>query len=138
MSFVYVACAITSLESSQHNDSGDCGTGFPPNRLGEYKAKVNVAESRKNHYIVAFMPRTKRRAENSELLKEWVAIARLRGLTPAITRRWARGGMPLRREGRFTVAERGKVARMAGKESGMPNLNTSRRAMPTFPSLEKI
>lgn len=64
----------------------------------------------------------KRKSHNdpSEVLKGWAAIAKFLGLTTATAQRWARGGMPVRREGRFTVADRADLEKWIGKESGMP------------------
>jgi hypothetical protein len=64
----------------------------------------------------------KRKSQNdlSELLKGWAAIAKFLGLTPATVQRWARAGMPVRREGRFTVANRAELEKWIAKESGMP------------------
>ena len=58
--------------------------------------------------------------DDSGLLKGWAAIAKFLGLTPATVQRWARAGMPARREGRFTVANRADLEQWIAKESGMP------------------
>jgi len=52
-------------------------------------------------------------------LKGWTAIARHLGLTPATAQRWAREGMPVRREGRFTVADPAELESWLGRESHM-------------------
>jgi len=43
-------------------------------------------------------------------LKGWTAIARYLGIPVATAHRWASEGMPVRREGRFTVADREAVS----------------------------
>jgi phage terminase Nu1 subunit (DNA packaging protein) len=50
-------------------------------------------------------------------LKGWTAIAQHLGLTPATAQRWAREGMPVRREGRFTVADPAELESWLGRES---------------------
>jgi len=53
-------------------------------------------------------------------LKGWRAIARYLGIPVATAHRWASEGMPVRREGRFTVADRDEVSAWLGRESHMP------------------
>jgi hypothetical protein len=53
-------------------------------------------------------------------LKGWTAIARYLGIPVATAHRWAGEGMPVRREGRFTVADRDAVSAWLGRESHMP------------------
>jgi phage terminase Nu1 subunit (DNA packaging protein) len=53
-------------------------------------------------------------------LKGWTAIARFLGIPVATAHRWASEGMPVRREGRFTVADREAVSAWLGRESHMP------------------
>lgn len=53
-------------------------------------------------------------------LKGWTAIASFLGIPVATAHRWASEGMPLRREGRFTVADREAVSAWLGRESHMP------------------
>jgi hypothetical protein len=53
-------------------------------------------------------------------LKGWTAIARYLGIPVAPAHRWASEGMPVRREGRFTVADREAVSAWLGRESHMP------------------
>jgi len=53
-------------------------------------------------------------------LKGWTAIARYLGIPVATAHRWASEGMPVRREGRFTVADRDAVSEWLGRESHMP------------------
>ncbi|HLH06293.1 MAG TPA: hypothetical protein VKW78_03575 [Terriglobales bacterium] len=66
------------------------------------------------------MPKKKTKADSLAVLKGWAQISRFLGLTPATAQRWARAGMPVRREGRFTVASRSELEAWIGKESGMP------------------
>ena len=48
------------------------------------------------------------------------AIARYLCIPVATAHRWASEGMPVRREGRFTVADREAVSAWLGRESHMP------------------
>jgi hypothetical protein len=52
-------------------------------------------------------------------LKGWTAIARYLGIPVTTAHRWASEGMPVRREGRFTVADRDAVSAWLGRESHM-------------------
>ena len=68
----------------------------------------------------------KKKSSNKKLpagagtLKGWTAIARYLGIPVATAHRWANEGMPVRREGRFTVADREEVSAWLGRESHMP------------------
>lgn len=53
-------------------------------------------------------------------LRGWRAIAHYLGMPVATAHRWANEGMPVRREGRFTVADREAVSAWLGRESHMP------------------
>jgi phage terminase Nu1 subunit (DNA packaging protein) len=53
-------------------------------------------------------------------LKGWADIARFLGIPVPTAHRWASEGMPVRREGRFTVADRDAVSAWLGRESHMP------------------
>jgi hypothetical protein len=53
-------------------------------------------------------------------LKGWTAIAKFMGTTPASAQTWAKKGMPVKREGRFTVADIAEVQAWLGKQSHMP------------------
>jgi hypothetical protein len=59
-------------------------------------------------------------ADNAGTFKGWTAIARFLGIPIATAHRWANEGMPVRREGRFTVADREAVNAWLGRESHMP------------------
>jgi hypothetical protein len=52
-------------------------------------------------------------------LKGWKAIGAYLGIPPAAAQRWARDGMPVRREGRFTVAEPNQLREWLGREAHM-------------------
>ena len=56
---------------------------------------------------------------DSETLKGWTAIGAFLGLPPATAQRWARDGMPVKREGRFTTANRAELQEWLGRESHM-------------------
>jgi hypothetical protein len=53
-------------------------------------------------------------------LKGWAAIAKFMGTTPASAQTWAKQGMPVKREGRFTVADSAEVQAWLGQQSHMP------------------
>jgi hypothetical protein len=62
-------------------------------------------------------PLSKKESEGP--LKGWTAIAGFLGIPVATAHRWASEGMPVRREGRFTVADREAVSAWLGRESHM-------------------
>jgi hypothetical protein len=67
------------------------------------------------------MPRkSSKRVEPPPTLKGWKAIGDYLGIGAAAAQRWAKGGMPVRREGRFTVADVDEIRRWLGRESHMP------------------
>ncbi len=53
-------------------------------------------------------------------LRGWKAIADFLALPVNIAQRWAKGGMPVHREGRFTVADAEELRQWLGRESKMP------------------
>ena len=53
-------------------------------------------------------------------LKGWTAIAKFMGTTPASAQTWGKQGMPVKREGRFTVADPAEVQAWLGQQSHMP------------------
>ncbi len=69
------------------------------------------------------MPKTKitKRGQPaaSETLKGWKAIGDYLGIGAAAAQRWAKSGMPVRREGRYTVADPEEVRKWLGKEAHM-------------------
>lgn len=54
------------------------------------------------------------------VLKGWTAIARFLGTSPASAQTWAKQGMPVKREGRFTIADPAEVQAWLGQQSHMP------------------
>jgi hypothetical protein len=66
------------------------------------------------------MTKTKVKRDSSDVLNGWAAIAKFPGMSPAVAHRWAKAGMPIRREGRFTVADRTELQEWLGREAGMP------------------
>jgi len=63
--------------------------------------------------------KTKKTPSNGKL-QGWKAIAGYLGISASAAQRWAEGGMPVRREGRFTVADPEDLRRWLGRESHMP------------------
>jgi phage terminase Nu1 subunit (DNA packaging protein) len=53
-------------------------------------------------------------------LKGWAAIARFLGTSPASAQTWAKQGMPVKREGRFAIANPEEVQAWLGQQSHMP------------------
>ena len=53
-------------------------------------------------------------------LRGWKAIAQFLALPVNVAQRWAKDGMPVSREGRFTVADADELRRWLGRESQMP------------------
>jgi len=58
--------------------------------------------------------------QTPEMLKGWQAIGSYLGIGSATAQRWAKSGMPVRREGRYTVADPEEIRRWLGKEAHMP------------------
>lgn len=58
--------------------------------------------------------------QDTSLLQGWTAIAGFLGLPTATAQRWARSGMPVRKEGRFTIADKSELQQWLGRESHMP------------------
>jgi len=63
----------------------------------------------------------KRKDAEPPLLKGWSAIASFLAIPVTTAHRWAKGGMPVKREGRFTVADRMELQSWLGRESHMPS-----------------
>jgi hypothetical protein len=61
-----------------------------------------------------------RKKPASETLKGWKAIAAYLVIPPSTAQRWAAEGMPVRREGRFNVADPEKLRVWLGREAHMP------------------
>jgi len=51
----------------------------------------------------------KKKTTSVALLKGWTAIAKFLGTSPASAQGWAKQGMPVKREGRFAVADPAEV-----------------------------
>ena len=69
------------------------------------------------------MPKAKKnrkRDEAPQKLKGWKAVGEYLGIGAAVAQRWAKSGMPVRREGRFTVADANEIREWLGKEAHMP------------------
>jgi hypothetical protein len=56
----------------------------------------------------------------NDKLKSWKAIGAYLGISQSAAQRWASQGMPVKKEGRFTVADREELRRWLGRESHMP------------------
>ena len=62
----------------------------------------------------------KKKTTSVQVLKGWTAIARFLGTSPASAQTWAKQGMPVKREGRFAVADPTEVQAWLGRQSHMP------------------
>ena len=58
-------------------------------------------------------------APREQRLQGWKSIADFLALPVAVAQRWAKSGMPVHREGRFTVADADELRQWLGKESEM-------------------
>ena len=58
--------------------------------------------------------------EPGDSLKGWTRIADFLKMPVATVQRWAKAGMPVRREGRFTIAEPDELRAWIGREADMP------------------
>jgi len=54
------------------------------------------------------------------LLRGWAAIADYLKMPVATAQRWVKGGMPVRHEGRYTVANAEELRAWLGREAAMP------------------
>ena len=70
---------------------------------------MNQAKSRK--------PKSR---ENEGQLQGWKDIAAFLVQPVSTAQRWAKSGMPVKREGRYTTADREELSRWLGRESHMP------------------
>jgi hypothetical protein len=66
------------------------------------------------------MPKKAKAGEKTPPLKGWAAIASFLAIPVTTAHRWAKDGLPVRREGRFTVADPEEVQAWLGRESHMP------------------
>src|SRR2546430_15968953 len=55
----------------------------------------------------------------TDRLKGWTKIAQFLGQPIAVAQRWARSGMPVKREGRFITASPEELSRYLGREAGL-------------------
>jgi hypothetical protein len=62
----------------------------------------------------------KKKTATATVLKGWTAIAKFLGTSPASAQTWAKQGMPVKREGRFTTADPAEVQAWLGQQSHMP------------------
>jgi hypothetical protein len=62
----------------------------------------------------------KKKAAQAPVLKGWTAIAKFLGTSPSSAQGWAKQGMPVKHEGRFTVADPAEVQAWLGQQSHMP------------------
>jgi hypothetical protein len=72
---------------------------------------------------ISSVPKTKKSAKRQELpeaLKGWKAIGAYLGIGAATAQRWAKSGMPVKREGRYTIADSDEIRRWLGRETHMP------------------
>jgi len=58
------------------------------------------------------------RTQTETPLRGWHDIAGFLGQPLSTAQRWAKNGMPVRREGRYVVADRAELSRWLGRESG--------------------
>ncbi len=53
-------------------------------------------------------------------LQDWKAITSYLGVSRATAEHWAKTGMPVKRQGRYTVADTKELRQWLGKEAHMP------------------
>lgn len=63
--------------------------------------------------------KSKKTATEAGKLKGWAAIAAFLAIPVSTAQRWAKDGMPVQREGRFTVADPKGLSAWLGRESHM-------------------
>ena len=56
---------------------------------------------------------------HAQALTGWAQIAQFLGQPIAVAQRWARSGMPVKREGRFMTASPEELSRYLGREAGL-------------------
>jgi hypothetical protein len=64
--------------------------------------------------------RKEQHSSEVKLLEGWKNIAAYLGIPTGTAQRWAKDRMPVRREGRFTVADPKELSEWLGRESHMP------------------
>jgi hypothetical protein len=65
-------------------------------------------------------PSNKAQSAQTDTLRGWKAIADFLAIPVATAQRWSKDGMPVHREGRFTVANVEELRDWLGRESKMP------------------
>ena len=63
--------------------------------------------------------RKKPKSLGEDILKGWAAIAEFLKIPGNTVQRWAKSGMPVKREGRFTTAKPDELLDWLGREAGM-------------------
>ncbi|HEY7352483.1 MAG TPA: hypothetical protein VH596_06910 [Terriglobales bacterium] len=63
------------------------------------------------------MPKRKESAPPAGQLKGWHQIATFLGQPVAVAQRWAKSGMPVKKEGRYVFSSREELNRWLGRES---------------------
>jgi hypothetical protein len=64
--------------------------------------------------------RSEAKPEQAGTLRGWKAIADFLAIPAGTAQRWSKDGMPVHREGRFTVADAEELRNWLGRESQMP------------------
>jgi hypothetical protein len=95
--------------SRQLRDEGKCGVDVGP--------RADCGKAR-NLPINGLQLPPKQKAQ-PEGLKGWAQIAQFLGQPIAVAQRWARSGMPVKREGRFVTASPEELSRYLGREAGL-------------------
>ncbi len=71
------------------------------------------------------------------LLKGWNQIAAFLGQPVAVAQRWARDGMPVRREGRYMVASSEELNRWLSVESGVSSVRVATESTDLMTELKR-
>lgn len=64
--------------------------------------------------------KNRKKPPQDDKLRGWKAIATYLGISESAAHRWAKNGMPVKREGRSTVASAEELRTWVGHESHMP------------------
>jgi hypothetical protein len=89
------------------------GHAKPSDTAGTQLHIANVRRPKSKQHITA-------NNRQHGLLRGWKAITEFLALPVATAQRWGKSGMPVHREGRFTVADIDELRRWLGRESEMP------------------
>ena len=84
------------------------------------RAKSQHGSPRRKTVGSQHLKRSHAETPNDGQLRGWKAIADFLALPVNIAQRWAKGGMPVHRQGRFTVADANDLRQWLGRESKMP------------------